>query len=260
METPDAKAEIKPRRSKPDHTTLILRYIIATILGLIALGAFWYIYAYASSPEPIRHPTSTHYHFRLQIINNGTPVNFADAAYQTQFSKDVCSAKLTKEPFHFHDNLDQFVHVHWDHLTGGLLLKQYGWNFLGGPDDTLGYQFEHPLQPVRIPIHGRALPLPPRDAHYYIYTGDADSYQERNWNDFLHQDLRNFFTANAASVGFWDRLIPPAFAHGDDEKLTALNDVLGNVVIFAQKDHPTTAQIKDRFNHLVPLPESSCGG
>ena len=23
---------------------------------------------------------------------------------------------------HFHDQLDQFVHIHWDHITGGILL------------------------------------------------------------------------------------------------------------------------------------------
>ncbi len=109
-----------------------------------------------------------------------------------------------------------------------------------------------------MPIRGQSLPNPPAGAKYYIYTGDDTSYSERNWNDFLKQDLRDFF-AGKKSASILDKLIPAAYAH-DDPKLTALNDVLGSVVIFVQKDKPTDQQIKDRFNHLVPLPQSTCGG
>ena len=45
-----------------------------------------------------------------------------------------------------------------------------------------------------------------------------------------------------------------------EQELTELNHVVGNIVIFAQKDRPTNQQVKDRFAHLVPLPQSTCGG
>jgi hypothetical protein len=254
----------QPAAHRPDRLTRALRYILTGVLGLAALATAWFGYAYAASPPAIRHPQSAHYHFRLQIINNGAPVNFADAKFQ-ESEGTVCSVALTAEPIHFHDHLDQFVHIHWNHLTGGLLLKNYGWNFLGGPDGTLGYRFDQFPRLSRVPTHGQALPAPARDAQYYVYTGDADSYQERDWRDFLHQDLRDFFAAKSAAArpatpSLLSRLIPAASAHGDDSKLTELNDVLGSVVIFAQKDRPAAPQIKDRFHHLVPLPTSSCGG
>ncbi|MDB5178234.1 MAG: hypothetical protein JWN01_177 [Patescibacteria group bacterium] len=246
--------------SGPGAATLMLRGLVAAALGVVLIAGGWLGYAYAFSPRAIRQPASAHYHFRLQIIDNGTSVNFADTKYQTPFDKDICTAALTKEPIHFHDHLDQFVHVHWARITGGLLLKNYGWNFIGGPNDTLGYRFDQLPHLTRIPAHGAALPKVPSNARYYVYTGSRDGYQERKWNDFITQDLRDFFAAKKTSLAPLEWLIPAASAHGDDEKLTQLNDVLGSVVIFAQKDRPTAAQIQDRFNHLVPLPESSCGG
>jgi hypothetical protein len=260
-----------PSKPGPDRLTLILRWIIGLIVtGLLAF-ALWFGFAYMTSPAAIRHPQRTHFHFRFQVINNGTAVNFAGNNFQTPFNADICNADLTKEPIHFHDGLDQFVHIHWAGITGGLLLKNYGWNFISGTDDTLGYRFDHLPQLTRVPVHGQALPEPPKDAKYYIYTGDATRYNQRNWNDFLRQDLRNFFAGRpTANSGLLGHLVPAALAHGDEphtgttsaseEQLAKLNDVLGSVVIFVQKDQPTAAQIKDRFSHLVPLPESSCAG
>jgi hypothetical protein len=256
--SPQAHSE----RRRPDRLTLALRGVVAAVITALVLVGAWLGYAYAVSPAVIRHPQSTHYHFRLQLINAGRPVNFANAKFQ-ESEGTVCSVALTSEPIHFHDNLDQFVHIHWAHMTGGLFLKNYGWNFLGGPDDTLGYRFDQLPKLTRVPIHAQALPKPPANVHYYVYTGTDDAYYERSWTDFLHQDLRDFFAGKRSAMGaggLLGRLVPTAQAHGDDPHLTALNDVLGSVVIFAQTDRPTDAQIKDRFNHLVPLPESTCGG
>lgn len=259
-----------PTSHQPDRAARTLRIVLALVLGIIAVLGAWLAAAYSMTPPGIRHPQNAHYHFRLQIIKDGAPVNFAKNAYQTEFNKDICSAALTKEPFHFHDNLDQFVHVHWDHMTGGLLLKHYGWNLIGGTDSTLGYDFTKFPRIARVPVHGQALPEPSAGTKYYIYTGNADSHQERNWNDFLQQDLRDFF-AGKKMVTLMNRVAPAAYAHGsqgsdhgsgreNDEQLAKLNDVLGSVVIFAQKNRPSDQQIKDRFSALVPLPESTCGG
>lgn len=276
MDTTDNKPKTvttpKPTPASPDRTTLILRRVVAAVLGIIVLAGAWVLFLYATSPEAIRNPRTAHYHFRMQIINGGTPVDLSALPFQTPFNKDICDATLTKEPIHFHDQLDQFVHIHWDGMTGGLLLKHYGWNFLSGADDTLGYRFDDLPRLNRVPIHGQALPKPPADAKYYVYIGNTSTYKERTWDDFLRLNLRTFFESQPKPIAgsMLDRLIPSASAHsGHDhdtagsktqEELTLLNNVIGNVVIFVQKDAPTDAQIKDRFNHLIALPESSCGG
>jgi hypothetical protein len=227
---------------------------VGLVISAVVLVGAWYGYAYSVSPHSIRQTSSTHKHLRLQIINGGTPVNFAEGKFQTPENKDLCTAALTKDPVHFHDGLDQFVHLHWTGVTGGILLKDYGWNFLGGTDRTLGYQFKG-FKLVRVPIHGQALPRPPASAKYYVYTGDADSYKERNWDEFLGTDLVKFLGMSDMGSGNW--FIPAAYAHGDGG---TLQDLIGNVVIFVQKDKPTDSQIKDRFQKLLPEPESSCNG
>ncbi len=127
-----------PIASSAGRTTKILRIIVGSLLGLIILVGGLVALFYNSTPAALRQPTSAHFHFRLQIIADGQAVNFADDKYQTDFNADICSATLTKQPFHFHDKLDQFVHIHWKSMTGGLLLINYGWNLIGGPNG--GYQ------------------------------------------------------------------------------------------------------------------------
>jgi hypothetical protein len=248
-----------------DRLTVILRWVLGIIGGAAILIGAWYAYAYLVTPAAVRQPEYAHYHFRMQVINAGQPVDFSGEKFQTAFNKGICTADLTQEPFHFHDNLNQFVHVHWDQLTGGLLLKNYGWNLVGGTENTLGYRFDQLPKLARVPVHGRDLPAPPAGSKYYIYTGDETGYVQRDWGSFLREDLRTFFSGKSASKGFWYGLVPTASAHDghdghDPEELKQLNDVLGSVVIFAQLDAPSDAQIKERFNQLVPLPESTCGG
>lgn len=257
----------------PGYVTRILRGILAGLIVVVLIASAWLIYAYATTPEAIRYPASTHYHFRMQIVNDGSPINFAEAKYQTAFNNDVCTAALTNEPAHFHDGLDQFVHVHWDHLNGGTLLKNYGWDFIAGTSQTLGYRFDQLPSLVRVPIHGLDLPQPPPTTHFYVYVSSVaapSDYHEQSWDDFLSQDLKDFFALKPApqQTSWLHRLVPRAWAHDSEThgpapaetQLAKLNNVLGNVVIFAQADRPTDRQIKDRFAHLVALPESSCGG
>jgi hypothetical protein len=179
---------------------------------------------------------------------NGRPQNFAQDKFQTPFNADICTAALTQQPIHFHDSIDQFVHIHWAGITGGLLLKDYGLNLIGGPSGVLGYKFNGFKAPAAVPIHGYALPPVPASDHYFVYTGTAGDFHQRTWNDFLHQDLKSFF--NGTSV-----------LASDSEKGPAqLNDVVGNAVIFAQPNLPSNDQVKARFEHLNPLPTSSCSG
>jgi hypothetical protein len=218
--------------------------VLAAIIVIAGLAT----YAYAFSPQPIRHPTSTHFHFRLQILADGQPVNFAQDKFQTPFNTDICTAALTQQPVHFHDSVDQFVHIHWAGITGGILLKDYGWNLIGGPSGVLGYKFNGFKLPIAVPIHGHALPSAAAGDHYYVYTGVATNFHQRDWNDFLRQPLKDFFSGSAV-------------LSSDSEKGPAqLNHVVGNAVIFVQKNSPTSDQVKARFEHLNALPTSSCSG
>jgi hypothetical protein len=268
------EAEATPRKG-PDKTTRVLRVIVALALGVAALGAVFAAAAYALTPAAVRHPASAHYHFRLQLIVDGRAVNFADQKFQTPFDKGVCSADLTREPFHFHDGLNQFVHVHWLGMTGGLWFKNYGWDVAGGVPGVLGYRFDRKALLAAAPIHGRVLPQPSREAEYYVYVSrDGSDYWRQSWTDFVKMDLEDFFKSKPPAPTSWlEWVVPAASAHSghshdpaveaaasSEAELIRLNNVMGNVVIFAQKNEPTAEQVKARFEALVPLPESSCGG
>ena len=45
-----------------------------------------------------------------------------------------------------------------------------------------------------------------------------------------------------------------------EDELKRINNLIGNVVIFAQDTEPTSEQITERFSNLVPLHDSTCGG
>lgn len=269
-----------PRRKLP------LKRLAATlgiILGTAAIfvGGY-YGYAYASSPASIREPLYEHYHFRLQIIADGKAVDFADDKFQEGYAKDNCNAALTEHPIHFHDKKDQFVHIHWEGMTGGQVLKYYGWNHIGGSGKSLGQRFDTFPKLKPVPIHGTVLPTVPDGAKYYVYSGDENGFTERNFNEFTAKDLEEFFGVTSNSPAhelnqtkrnsLMDLVSPKAHAHGSEtehaeegpamstEELKQLNNLIGNVVVFAQKDKPTDGQVRERFNGLEPLAESSCGG
>ncbi len=271
METEQEKPE-KPKKSGWPLKKLAVS-LGAGVAAIVLLGA---LYVYAASPAAIRNPKMDHLHFRMQIIVDGQAVDFAAEPFQTPYEKDQCSADLTKQPIHFHDHKGQFVHVHWAGITGGVVLKNYGWNLIGGAPNVLGYRLDSLPRVKSVPIHGKNLPAAPSGDQYWVYTGDETGYRKRSINDFKNQKLEKFFDRESnfpgAQSGFIDWLFPKAVAHGtevhadstgaetEDERLTRINNLIGNVVIFVQKDEPSAAQIKDRFAHLEPLSDSTCGG
>lgn len=253
------------------------RAFIAVSLALLAVVVLAFGYVYAASPAAIRNPKMDHLHFRMQMVVNGQEVNFGSDAFQTPYAPDQCSGELTAVPVHFHDNKGQFVHIHWANITGGIVLKDYGWNLIGGPDATLGYRLDNLPRITRVPIHGDALPKLPNNAKFWVYTGDEHSYQTRSFEDFKKQTLEQFLGKESnfpkqTRGGLLAWLFPAASAHGgvddghtvidatEEERLTRLNNLIGNIVIFVQNEQPSDAQIKARFDNLSPLPESTCGG
>lgn len=284
--TPDSKVEnqtiekeaLKPKPRFSKRLKVIAGLIIVLLLPMLYAG-----YIYAASPAVIRNPKLEHYHFNMQILVNGKAEDFSNKAYQIGYSKDQCNANLPEQPIHFHDGKDQFTHIHWEGITGGMVMKYYGWNYIRGLNNALGYKLDTLSDPQKVNTHGNYLPAVPKDAVFYVYSGDKNDYKARSFDDWKNQDLEQFFgvTSNfpahkmnkGEQTSLLYKVFPKAYAHGtaddadgpdgtetQEEKRTRINNLIGNVVIFVQKDKPTDQQIKERFNKLLPLGDSTCGG
>ncbi len=255
---------------------------IITVVGILAaavlLAGGLYGYLYTSTPEHIRKPSYQHYHFRTQILVDGRAVDFSKDEFEKEtVASTTCSAAVGGVPIDFHDKMDQLTHVHWNGMTGGEFLKYFGWNFSGGSDELLGRRYDDGLMPNSVKIYGKLLPSISEKTNFYVYVGDKNDYQQKSWDDFLKQDLETFFgkksnIGHSEEVSFSNVLnwiFPKASAHGgeidehpsskSEEELTRINNLVGNVVIFAQDKEPTKEQIKGRFDNLAPLHESTCG-
>jgi len=278
MGEPTKEKESIHDKHKP-KSTLLKKWFVVLPLIVVIIFAMVASFVYAVSPAVIREPLMEHYHFRMQIVVNGKAENFAEKKYQTGYSKDQCNASLPEQPIHFHDNKDQFVHIHWEGMTGGMVLKYYGWNYIGGLHSALGYKLDDLTDIQKVTTHGDYLPDIPKHSKSYVYIGDEKGYQKKSFKDFVSKDLEDFFgktsnlpahELNKQQRSLLDTLFPKAYAHNgedhstavetDQERLTRINNLIGNVVIFVQKDEPTDAQIKTRFTMLEPLSDSTCGG
>jgi len=256
--------------------------ICVILLVVISIPTLFIGYKYVSSPQEIRDPKQEHYHFRIQVLVDGKAEDFSSKKYQTGYTKDQCNANLTEQPIHFHDNIDQFNHIHWEGMTGGMVMKYYGWNYIGGVKNALGYKFDGFTNWQKVTTHGNYLPGVPQGANFYIYSGDENSYKKRSFDDWVNQDLEKFFGKESNFPGhklntseksaLSQFFVSRADAHGtddhgsdpigetEDEKLTRINNLIGNVVIFVQEKAPSETEIQERFNNLVPLQDSTCGG
>jgi hypothetical protein len=258
-------------KDRPGRKKIWFRAGLILLLIIVLIGS-WLAYIFAASPNVIRNPYLQHYHFRLQIVVDGQLQDFSGPKYQTPESNVSCDVALPATPIHFHDHKNQIVHVHWDGMTGGLFLKDFGWNYVGGISGALGYRFDGLPHLKKVPIHGNELPAVPAGDNFYLYSGDKNTYRARQFNDFLHQDFEVFFNhpsnlpASKPKTGFLNWLLPTADAHEaasaanlSTPELEQLNNLIGNAVIFVQKTKPTDARVKDRFDHLEPLSPSVCG-
>lgn len=259
-------------------TRILIVILVGALMQLSYIG-----YLVASSPSSIRSPKLEHFHFRMQILVNGKAEDFSANKYQIGYSKDQCSVALPGQPIHFHDEKDQMTHIHWQGMTGGTVMKYYGWNYIGGMSNALGYRTDKLSDIQKVSIHGNILPPAPSSSQLYVYTGDEHGYQERSFEDWKNQRLEVFFGVKSNMPthdmnkgdrsSLMSKMFPKAYAHGsasdadgndgtetEEEKLTRINNLIGSVVIFAQENKPTDQQVKDRFNRLEPLTDSTCGG
>lgn len=278
--TDDTEKEPQEKRGRRylSFNKKTIAYIVGTVAAVALIVGGVYGYLYASTPEHIRKPSYQHYHFRTQMLVDGKAVDFSRDEFQVATgASTTCSAEVGGVPIDFHDKMDQMTHVHWNGMTGGEFLKYFGWNFIGGSDELLGRRYDAGLMPLSVKIYGKLLPSISEKSNFYIYVGDKNDYQQKNWNDFLNQDLETFFgrksnighNQEVSTINVLDWLFPKASAHGgeidehpsskSEEELTRINNLVGNVVVFAQEKEPSKEQIKARFDNLVPLHESTCG-
>jgi hypothetical protein len=275
-----------------------LKISLVIITSILALGVLAVASLYIIIPNRFADPKPDHAHFRLQYIFRGKAEDFSKANYQVEYAKDICSGLLTESPLHFHDNKDQIVHLHWQKMTGGDVLKFYGVNKEGGLDNYMGLKLDKFLQlPPKlspIPIYGKSLPEAQNDDKYFVYTGEKDKFEKRDFNQFINQSLEEFLGKNStireqleesqkqqnqfSSIGKLAGFDTAAQAHGNEkqsaviesdqnktnpkteEELKQINNFIGNVVIFVQPNEPTNEEVQAKFNNLVPLEASVCGG
>jgi len=138
------------------------------------------------------------------------------------------------------------------------------------------------------------------DLKMFIYRGEKDNFTKKNNDDFLNKNLEDFFETRSLvsyhktpNINILNLFSLQAEAHGGvkipspkpkvaenttntdennsitskdkteeftEEELKEINNLIGNVVIFIQKEEPTNDQVKARFDNLVPLEPSVCGG
>jgi hypothetical protein len=257
-------------------------------------------------------PKLDHSHIRMAYIYQGQAENFGTPRYQLDYIKDVCGGSLSESPIHFHDNRDNLVHLHWQKVSGGQILKFYGLNLIGGLDNYMGLKIDDILKAklTLIPIHSVSLP---KTKNLFVYIQKDGVIIKKNTQDFLNQDLETFFGQNSQTrldfeeakkqselfleiktkahaeiehlnqteeqkheaeqkliekekvelerkntQAILDNLVKKQTT--DQTELKKVNNLLGDVVIFAQEIEPNVEQIKARFDDLVPLSDSVCGG
>ena len=278
MNDKEPQEQVESSKRAVKFNKKVFAYVLGAVAAVTLLAGGVYGYVYASTPEHLRKPTYQHYHYRTQILVNGNAVDFSKDEFQVPSgTSTTCSAEVGSIPIDFHDKMDQLTHVHWNGVTGGEFLKYFGWNYIGGDDDLLGRRYDVGIMPSSVQVYGKVLPAVPDKANFYVYVGDKNDYQQKDWNDFLKQDLETFFdkksnighSEEVSSANVLDWLFPKASAHGgvidghpsekSEEELTRINNLVGNVAIFVQEKEPTKEEIQARFDNLVPLHESTCG-
>jgi hypothetical protein len=187
------KALFIPKGMPLFKKVLIFLGIIFTIFAILLGIAFWL------TPINFALAKQDHSHFRMQYIFRGQAEDFGSPRYQVDYVKNICSGALTESPIHFHDNKNQIVHLHWQKVTGGEVLKFYGLNRIGGLDDFMGLKIDDlaKFKFTPLPIHSKSLPKPTGDDKFWVYTGDKNSPQKRTIEDFTSQDIETFLGKNS---------------------------------------------------------------
>ncbi len=275
----------KSKQSKKIHTPTVgffqafwkfkgirLFTYFVTFLLFLAMVLLFTFTILISRPH-LNNPTLAHYHLRLQVFENEKKVDFSKPNYQQEYSKDNCNAKLPNEPLHFHDGNGQLLHVHWQGITGGEVLKYYGYNAIGGLPNTLGFRFDSFPQTTTIPTKGiNDTSVSSSTGNIHVYIGRQDGYYKASSIDFLFKDLEIFLKKSKKRIqdeqSKTSSFISIPIAAQDttlnaplnETELNEINELIGNVVVYIQTNEPKPDDIQEAFNNLTPLTASICGG
>lgn len=212
--------------------------IVLGVLLILVIASFSVIKFV--TPDRFANPKPDHLHFRMQYVFRGQAENFGSPRYQVDYLKDVCSGALTDSPIHFHDNKDQIVHLHWRYMTGGDVLKFYGVDKVGGLDDYMGFktdkllQFPPTITPV--PIHSQSLPDAAGEDKYFVYIGEKDKFEKKDFNQFLNQNLEDFLGKNST--------VREQYEESEKQKKTSFVDLFSPIAAQAHAgvEHSTLSE------------------
>ena len=182
----------------------------------------------------------------------------------------------------FHRGQDQWLHLYWQGLSGGSLLRNYGYQNTSPFEGYLGVDLREFPKIKPVPIHTDLLPEPTSAEQLYVYSGNENGYRRRDVTAFINQDLEQFLKPSVDSQvstfpNQLDTLLQaPARPAGPKKEedlesflaapkdrgflITDLSSVkfLGNIVVFLQDKEPTSAAVSQRFSTLNQNPPFAC--
>lgn len=174
---------IKVKNLSAKLTGFIL--LLATIVVIVVLFL-------SVSDNNITFPKTTHTHAMIKFYNNGSiyKTNLFNA--MSPSDQTLCSGLITSEPIHFHDNVEDIIHLHWDNITGGQVLKYLGANYIGGFNNLMGIRLDRLNKYKITPIYtkDKALkPYPESLVKIYIKKVSSTNYEKVSLSDFIKLEL-----------------------------------------------------------------------
>jgi hypothetical protein len=197
---------------------------------LITISILIPTFLMVSKPN-ITYPKTIHTHFMIKLYNNGSIYKTNSLKAMSPSDQTLCSGLITSEPMHFHDNVEDMVHLHWQGITGGQFLKYLGANYIGGFDSILGIRLDKLKELKIIPIRTTdkmIKPYPDSLIKIYIKRVNSEDYENMSLHDFLKLQLSELDPVYKASsnntkephISILDYFnIESAYAHNDEGDL-----------------------------------------
>ena len=245
-------------------------FYICIVCITVLLGFIFLSYTVVSRPHLIK-PVATFFKLKTRIYYQKTPLELTQNDIADQ-SNSNCGLAVTEKPFYLDKDKKNVVQVRWEGMTGGELLKYYGFNYLSGLNDLIGVQYRGPfdIKPVR-PL---AVSKLTSSDLLYIYSGSDKDFKLLNSQNFLYQDLENTIkksrlrtkrekessklildTISVSGEESSGLTLEPQLTEG---QLNDINNIVGSLAIFIQRDTPSNTDVINSFNSMERLSSESC--
>ena len=245
-------------------------FYICIVCITVLLGVIFLSYTVISRPHLIK-PVATFFKLKMRIHYQKTPLELTQNDITDQ-SNSNCNLVVTEKPFYLDKDKKNVVQVRWEGMTGGELLKYYGFNYLSGLNDLIGVQYRGPFD-IK-PIRPLSISKPTASDILYVYTGSGKDFKLLNSQNFLYQDLENtlkksrlrtkrekesskltLYTISVSGEESLGLALKPQLTDG---QLNDINNILGSLEIFIQQDAPSNTDIINSFNSMERLSSESC--